>query len=54
MFGHIARIVVSVSDEEGESQEVKARNPLILQDNYKLQTSTGAMRGTLLLKLLIM
>jgi glycosyltransferase involved in cell wall biosynthesis len=42
--------VVRVSDEECESQEVKARNPLILQDNYKLQTSTGSMRDTLLLR----
>jgi glycosyltransferase involved in cell wall biosynthesis len=33
---------------------VKARNPLILQDNYKLQTSTGFMRGTLLLTAFVM
>jgi hypothetical protein len=39
MFGHSARSVVRVSDEESECQEAKAQNPQILQESYKPQIS---------------
>ena len=32
--------------EEAKSKRLKERNPQILQEMYKLQTSTGSMRAT--------